>query len=61
MIMLNAGIRSETKSNGKLNSGDLKVCLADLVIASLLDLHSLVKAFPIYRLDSTYKDEIIHR
>ena len=49
MKMLNVGIGPETGNTGELNSGDI-------------DLHSLVRVFPIYRWDSTYKDKlIVHR
>ena len=49
MKMLNVGIGPETGNTRELNSGDI-------------DLHSLVRVFPIYRWDSTYKDKlIVHR
>ena len=51
MKMLNVGIGPETGTNRELNSGVKPVIL-----------HSLVRVFPIYRLDSTYKDRlIVHR
>ena len=51
MKMLNVGIGPETGTDRKLNSGYKPI-----------DLHSLVRVFPIYRWDSTYKDKlIIHR
>ena len=49
MKMLNVGIGPETGNTRELNSGDI-------------DLHSLVRVFPIYWWDSTYKDKlIVHR
>ena len=48
MIMLNAGIGSETETTGELNSGDLKNMTSKLGNCQPLDLHSLVKAFPVY-------------
>ena len=49
MKMLNVGIGPETGNTRELNSGDI-------------DLHSLVRVFPIYWSDSTYKDKlIVHR
>ena len=62
MIILNVGIESETETIGELNSGDLKNMTSRPGNCQPLDLHSLVKAVSVYRLDSTYKDEVIvHR
>ena len=62
MTMLNVTIGSETETTGELNSGDLKNMTSKLVNCQPLDLNSLVKEFPVYTLDSTYKDEVIvHR
>ena len=45
------GIGPETGTNRELNSGDKPI-----------GLHSLVRVFPIYRWDYTYKDKLIfHR
>ena len=46
MKMLNVGIGPETGNTRELNSGGI-------------DLHSLVRVFPIYQWDSTYKDKLI--
>ena len=59
--MLNVTIGSETETTGKLNSGDLKNMTSKLGNCQSLDLNSLVKEFPVYTLDSTYKDEVIVR
>ena len=57
MIMLNVGIGSETETTGELNSGDLKN-----MTSKLGNCQPFRKAFPVYSLDSTYKDEVIvHR
>ena len=49
MKMLNVGIGPETGNTREHSSGDI-------------DLHSLVRVFPIYLWDSTYKDKlIVHR
>ena len=48
MEMLNVGIGPETGNNRELNSGDKPI-----------DLHSLVRVFPIYRWDFTYKVKLI--
>ena len=62
MIMLNVGIGSETETTREINSSDLKNMTRKLGNCQPLDLHSLVKAFPVYSLDSTYKnEEIVHR
>ena len=62
MIMLNVGIGPETETTAELNFGDLKNMTSRLGNCQPLHLHSLVKVFPVYRLDSTYKDEVIvHR
>ena len=51
MKMLNVCIGPETGNNRELNSGGKPI-----------DLHSLIRVFPIYRWDSTYKDKlIVHR